>query len=122
MKKNTAILIVDDNMNFADRMIEILEELDNIKHINTARDYEEGYRLFVQEKPDLVLLDINLPGKNGIELLKAIKMSGWNSEVIMLTNHADDYYRLQCKEFGAEHFLDKTNEFGLVVGIISKRA
>jgi len=122
MKKNTAILIVDDNINFADRMIEILGDLDNISHIDVARDYEEGFRLFVQEKPDLVLLDINLPGKNGIELLKAIKTSGYNSEVIMITNHTDDYYRKQCKEFGAEHFLDKTNDFGLVLGIISKRA
>ena len=120
--KNTAILIVDDNMNFADRMIEMIRDLDNVTYINVARDYEEGYRLFEQERPDLVLLDINLPGRNGIELLKTIKKSEWKSEVIMITNHADDYYRQQCKEFGAEHFLDKTNDFGLVVGIISKGA
>lgn len=122
MKKELVIMIVDDNVNFIHRMTGLLEELDNIGSIHVATDYDGAIQLLGKQIPDFVLLDINLPGKNGIELLKAIKKRRWKSEVIMLTNHADDYYRQQCKELGAEHFLDKTNDFGLVAGIINKGA
>lgn len=71
-----------------------------------------------EEKPDLVLLDINLPGKSGIELLRKIKGSGSECEVIMITNHADDYYKKVCRDLGADYFLDKSIEFSMLPEII----
>ncbi|MEO7924235.1 MAG: response regulator [Chitinophagaceae bacterium] len=121
MKEKKTILIVDDNLNFVDRMISLLQEVINVGEIHTAVDYDEARRLLAQEEPDIVLLDINLPGKNGIELLKMIKKNSSDCEVIMITNHADDYYRQQCYEQGAKYFLDKSNDFLLVAGIISGR-
>ena len=121
MKKDKLlILIVDDNMRFVQRIISMLEELNNIGYINVAKDYNEAIRYLDEERPDLVLLDINLPGKSGIELLRRIKEAGNKSQVIMISNHADDYYRQQCHELGAKYFLDKSNEFGLVPEIIEK--
>lgn len=113
------ILIVDDNMHFVERMIGLLDDVDNIAYVNVASDYDEASRYLKQESPDLVLLDINLPGKNGIELLRTIKKPGSDCQVIMITNHADDYYREQCRELGADHFLDKSNDFSRVPAIIS---
>ncbi len=120
MPRKLTILIVDDNMNFVDRMINLLEEADNIGYINVSGNYDEARRLLVSEDPDVVLLDINLPGKSGIELLKLIRENKQECEVIMITNHADDYYRQQCRDLGARHFLDKSNDFGLVPGIIKE--
>jgi DNA-binding NarL/FixJ family response regulator len=119
MKKNLVILIIDDNLNFAGRMTDILSELDPPSFINIAANYEEGYHLFFQDPPDIVLLDINLPGRNGIELLRIFRQTEWQGEVIMITNHSSEHYRLQCHELGAKHFLDKTNDFGLVAGIVN---
>lgn len=118
MPQKLTILIVDDNMNFVDRMISLLEDTENIGHINVGSNFDEARRLLATEEPDVVLLDINLPGKNGIELLKLIRQHQKLCEVIMITNHADDYYRQQCQDLGARHFLDKSNDFGLVPGII----
>jgi CheY-like chemotaxis protein len=118
-KEKLLILIVDDNINFVKRIVSMIEDLDNIGYINVAADYEEAVKL-LEEMPDLVLLDINLPGKSGIELLRRIKESGSETEVIMITNHADGYYRKVCKDLGAEYFLDKTNDFAKVPEIISK--
>lgn len=112
------ILIVDDNMNFVDRMIRLLEEAGNTRSISVASNYDEARKLLSSENPDIVLLDINLPGKNGIELLKQIRINNQQCEVIMITNHADEYYRQQCKELGAKHFLDKSNDFGQVPALI----
>ncbi|HEX7903612.1 MAG TPA: response regulator transcription factor [Chitinophagaceae bacterium] len=118
-QKKFFILIVDDNMCFVERMIGLLDEVKNIGYINVASDYDEANR-YLDEKPDIVLLDINLPGKNGISLLKKIKNSDGECRVIMITNHADDYYRQQCKDLGADHFLDKSNDFAKVPGIINR--
>jgi DNA-binding NarL/FixJ family response regulator len=120
MKEKQTILIVDDNLNFVDRMIGLLHEVSSVGEIHTACDFDEARRLLSEEDPAVVLLDINLPGKNGIELLKMIKKNKSGCEVIMITNHADDYYRDQCHELGARYFLDKSNDFALVPGIISR--
>lgn len=117
-KEKLLILIVDDNMNFVKRIIGLMEDLQNIGYINVATDYNQAAKFLDEEKPDLVLLDINLPGKSGIELLRKIKESDYKCEVIMITNHADDYYRKICSELGAKHFLDKSIEFAMVPEII----
>lgn len=121
MKKQEVILIVDDNLNFVDRMIVLLKEAGNTSDIHIASDYNEARRMFAEVAPDIMLLDINLPGKNGIDLLRLIRKNDANCEVIMITNHADDYYREQCYELGAKHFLDKSNDFAEVPGLIRDR-
>jgi two-component system chemotaxis response regulator CheY len=119
-KEKLLILIVDDNMCFVERMIGLLDDLTNVGYINVASDYDEASRMVTEERPDLVLLDINLPGKNGIEILKKIRKGGSDCKVIMITNHADEYYRQQCRELGADYFLDKSNDFAKVPSIISR--
>ncbi len=120
MEKDTVILIVDDNMNFVDRMISLLQETDSPRQIYAANNYDEARRLFAEVNPDIVLLDINLPGKNGLEILKMIRSENTFSTVLMLTNHADTYYRQQCMELGANYFLDKSEDFGLVPDIVNQ--
>lgn len=116
--KKLLILIVDDNMNFVKRIIGLLEDLNNIGYINVANDYEQAIKFLEEEKPDLALLDINLPGKSGIEILRKIKETNNECEVVMVSNHADEYYRNLCSELGAKYFLDKSNEFAMVPEII----
>lgn len=112
--------MVDDNMGFVQRMKGLLDDVKNIGYISIASDYNEAFRSVNEEQPDIILLDINLPGKSGIEILKKVKVEGHACKVIMLTNHADEYYRHQCRELGADYFLDKSNDFAKVPEIISK--
>jgi response regulator of citrate/malate metabolism len=121
MSKRLDVLIVDDNIGFSDRMAEMLEGIEQVWSIHIAANYEEGHRLFFEEKPALVLLDINLPGKNGIHLLKVIHESKCECDVIMITNHTNDHYRQQCLDLGVKYFLDKSNDFGMVPAIIHQR-
>jgi DNA-binding NarL/FixJ family response regulator len=117
MKRKLSLLIVDDNPNFVRRMVSLLKEADNVYVIHTAHNYDEAF-LLLDKQPDLALLDIHLPGKNGMHLLKSIKDSGKGCEVFMMTNSTGDYYREQCKKLGALRFFDKTNDFDLVPGVI----
>jgi CheY-like chemotaxis protein len=112
------ILLVDDNYGFLERMSHMLNELDIIGEMKLASNYEEATIILESQMPDLVLLDIRLQGKSGIELLKFIKSSEQSCQVMMVTNQTDDYYRDLCLGLGADYFFDKTNDFSLIPDII----
>lgn len=114
MNRSLSILIVDDNMNFVNRLVGLIREQVNIAYIQVAENYDEACLFISDEMPDVILLDINLPGKNGLDLLKKLKQAKSACQVIMITNHADDYYRQQCLDLGAGYFLDKTIQFARV--------
>lgn len=117
--KSISVLIVDDNPGFVQRMKVLLYELEFIQNIHSAGDYDEAVKQLDRNKLDTVLLDINLPGKSGISLLKKIKEGGSACKVIMLSNHSERYYKEECKKLGATHFLDKTTEFDLVPSVLT---
>lgn len=117
--KKLSVLIVDDNEEFVDRMVDMLIDVENISSIQTARDYNQAFRMLDNKIHDVVLLDISLPGKNGIHLLQKIQELGWNCNVIMITNSSANYYKQQCLRLGVTHFLDKTNDFEKVPMIIT---
>ena len=118
MKSHTpSILIIDDNLLFIDRMTVLLKEV-NMRNIDSATNYDEALLRLGAHVYDVILLDINLPGKNGVELLRKIRQLRYTGEIIMLSNHADEYYRRICMELGVAYFLDKSNDFSLVPGII----
>jgi DNA-binding NarL/FixJ family response regulator len=121
IKSKISILIVDDNVNFVGRLLTLLNDVESIGLIHLARDYEEAYEL-LDRNPDIILLDIQLPGKNGISLLKGIKEMTDTCKVVMLSNHTSEHYRDQCTKLGAAHFLDKTSEFELVPRVVRELA
>jgi DNA-binding NarL/FixJ family response regulator len=118
MVKRPLILLVDDNPNFVDRLLVLLEESGSVSDISIANDYEEALSLYDQDKPAMALLDINLPGKSGIELLRFFKKDNREVEVIMISNHTDDYYKDLCMRLGARCILDKSNDLELLTSII----
>ncbi len=114
------VLMVDDNMRFVERMKGLLTGQANVGDINVASDYEEACRSVKSDAPDVILLDINLPGRNGMELLKEMRRRSRDCKIIMLTNHSEEYYRQQCTALGADYFLDKSHDFAKVPEIIAR--
>lgn len=114
------VLIVDDNKNYIDRLIDLMVESGTSNPVIIANDYNEAVRLIAKERPGIVLLDMNMPGKSGVEVLRYIKGERWNCKVIMVTNHSNESYRKLCLEAGADHFLDKTRDFGKIPSLVEK--
>jgi len=119
MKTKRSILIVDDSPLIIERLSELLKELDHIDIIVNAGNYEDAIEMLTTKNIDTVLLDIHLPGKNGIALLKYIKAIYPDIKVIMLSNQATGFYRSICKNAGASYFIDKSKEFESIPTIIS---
>jgi DNA-binding NarL/FixJ family response regulator len=117
--KKLVTLIIDDSLIIIERFIEILNEMDNIETVFYANNYTEGLQMLKEIKPDIALLDINLPDKSGIDLLRIIRQQGLDTKVIMITNQATDHYKKVCATLGANYFFDKSNEFEQIPAIIS---
>lgn len=113
------VLIVDDSILILERMIPIMEEIENISFVIHAASYQEGVEVLSRLTPDMVLLDINLPDKSGIELLRLIGERHLKTAVLMISNNADIYYRNICKKLGASHFLDKSTDIDLLPSVLS---
>jgi DNA-binding NarL/FixJ family response regulator len=114
------VLVVDDSPIIVDRVFDILGELECITFVGKATSFSEAVTLLAEQKYDLAMLDINLPGKNGIELLSYIKSNYPHIKIVMLSNQSDDYYRNLCSNLGSDSFIDKTSEFENIPQTISR--
>jgi len=104
------VLVVDDAALFRQRMIRLLNDR-SLHPVLQARNYEEAVNWLQKTAVKLVLLDISMPGKSGIELLKVIKNSYPGTKVWIISNHADERYKQVCLSIGADHFFDKSLDF-----------
>lgn len=94
MEEPLKILIVDDEPEARELLKFILQEKNGLMVTGMASGVEEALTLFKQEKPDLVLLDIQMPGKDGFEFIDQLKQSGQEPGVIFVT--AFDHYAIQA--------------------------
>ncbi|HTI92918.1 MAG TPA: response regulator transcription factor [Puia sp.] len=118
-KHKKTVLIVDDSLLIMERMIPILEEIDNISFVVQAGSFREAVEVLRTLNPDMVLLDINLPDKSGIDLLHFIRAKQMEITVLMITNQTDSYYMEICHKLGAKYFLDKSKDIDLISGVLA---
>ncbi len=105
------MLIVEDSLLIARKLRKILSSLDFVNITGHAKNYNEATAILGIMVPDVVILDIQMPGKSGLELLTEIKLKHLVSKVIIFSNYSDAYYRNLCNHLGANYFLDKSSEF-----------
>ena len=101
------ILIVEDNPTFRQTFRGLLEARFSSMHFDEAKDGKEAFQKISESLPDLVFMDIKLPGENGLELTERIKNSHPHITVIILTSYDLPEYRHAAREKGASHFIVK---------------
>lgn len=111
------ILIADDFAPIRTSLRRMLEILPGVSTIEEAANGIEAAHKIEQLAPDLVILDLRLPGTTGIELLRDFRPKCPHTTVIILTNYATPELRDQCLKLQADYVLDKTMEFQNVVEI-----
>lgn len=94
MEELLKILIVDDEPEARELLKFILQEKNGLKVVGLAGNVDEGITLLKQEEPDLVLLDIQMPGKDGFHFIEQVKQDGLEPGIIFVT--AFDHYAIQA--------------------------
>ena len=114
------VLIVDDSKIVCKGLQQMLIHIGDVEIIGPAHNAKDAIRLISESKPDVVTLDIRLPGMNGIDVLKDIRNKKLPILVIMLTNYPYPQYRKKCEELGADYFFDKVTEIEEIPKVIEE--
>lgn len=113
------VYVVDDSALIRDRLREMVSTAKDACVIGESGDALEAMKEIRALHPETLILDIQLPGRSGIEILRQIRKAGINTHVIILTNFAYPQYREECLEAGAEFFLSKSKDFDLLPSILN---
>ncbi len=105
IKEAYSILYVEDEKDIRENYVNYLKR--HFQNVYEACDGEEGLELYRNKKPDIMIVDINLPKLNGLDLLKIIREDDHSTKVIMLTAHSDTRYLLEATELKLTKYLIK---------------
>ena len=115
---STKVFVVDDSAIVRERLITLLSEVPNVTITGEAEKARDAIFGIQKARPDIVVLDISMPGGSGIQVLETVKKERPCPMVIMLTNFDHPQYRQRCMQLGADHFLDKSSNFERVIDIV----
>lgn len=119
-ERTFTVLLSDDSKVVRKHLVNILADLPQIEVVGERETVAGTIEAVEQIHPDVVILDINMPDGSGIDALKFIKRSAPQTEVIMLTNHANPFYQRACIRAGARYFFDKSTEFKRVSEVLNQ--
>ncbi len=104
------VVLVDNHILVREGIKLLLEQENDIEVIGEATDGEEALEILKKINPDIILLDINMPELNGIEILRKIKAMDKSQKVIMLTLHNEREYVVETINLGANGYILKSKE------------
>lgn len=113
------VLLVDGSSIVRERLKAMLYEVPKMENISQAKNQLEALGLSKKLNPEVILIDIEMPGGSGIDLLRKLKKRKQPPLVVVLTNLFDSQYRKKCMDAGADFFFDKSSEFNKVIEVLS---
>lgn len=114
------IIIVDDHELIREGLKKVTARESDIEVIGEASDSDELFQLLDKYEVDIVLLDISLPGRSGIDIITDIKVQAPNTKILILTMHPEDRFAVQALRAGASGYITKNNASKSLVGALRK--
>lgn len=121
---STTIMVVDDSP-FASKQIKDIVEDNGYEVIGYAKDGEEAIEFYKELKPDIVILDIIMPGLNGLETAEILKKQDPAVKILMLSSLCDAGSMEEVKSIGVKHLIPKPLEADVLLAsleLVSKFA
>jgi DNA-binding NarL/FixJ family response regulator len=116
------LLIADDNERFRTRLAAILGEIPGVRIVAEAGDVPGAIEAIGRTDPDTVILDVQMPGGNGLDVLEAVKSRIPSPMVIMLTVGPRSQYQSRSFLMGADYFFEKSSELTRLAALLRQVA
>lgn len=117
-----SVLLVDDNEAFRDSIRALLQPQSDLQVVGEAADGAGALRQVARLAPDIVIMDVNLPGQSGITITRQILTSTPRVKVLALSVHAEDQFASAMKNAGASGYVLKDHAFEQLVNAIRSLA
>jgi DNA-binding NtrC family response regulator len=118
MSDEIKVLLVDDEEEFVKTLAERLEMRDQVTEV--ALNGEEALAKLKEGVPDVMVLDLRMPGMDGIEVLRKAKKAHPKMQVVILTGHGTDKDRLEAEKLGAYEYMEKPADLDELHGTIQR--
>ena len=105
-----SVAIVEDRPEIAIRLKNAIEESNCLSFCGIAGDVDTGLKLLFERKPRIVLVDLGLPDGSGIEIIKAISMSDWNCDALVISIFGDEARVIEALQAGAKGYVLKSGK------------
>jgi two-component system invasion response regulator UvrY len=115
-------LLADDHAIIRDGVKEILADTDDLVVAGEAANGNDVLRLVNEQKWDILVLDISMPGKNGLELIKLVRNINPRLPILIFSMHQEEQYALRALHAGASGYLTKESDGEVLVAVIRKVA
>jgi DNA-binding NarL/FixJ family response regulator len=119
LKTSTKVLIVDDHPVVLSGCRSLFAG-DSSVRIDEASDGKSGHRAYLQKKPDVTVIDINLPDISGFELMRRIRKDDSRARIIMFSMNDDPALVVRAVEMGAQGYVSKADDPRLLVKAVKK--
>jgi two-component system nitrate/nitrite response regulator NarL len=120
LKPTIRVLMADDHVVFRDGLRKLLDREDDITVIGEASDGNECIRMLMKLKPDILLLDLRMPDKDGLAVLQEVNFDSLPTRVIVLTAVEDERDLVRAMRLGARGIVQKQTASDLVVKSIRR--
>ncbi|MCG3119599.1 MAG: Transcriptional regulatory protein LiaR [bacterium] len=103
------VVIVDDDAGVRDMIASLIADAEGLQFVGAFSSCDDVLENMIDEIPDVVLMDINMPGRSGIECVEALRMEIPDLKILMLTNYSDDERIFDSLRAGAVGYLLKNS-------------
>ena len=122
MKQEVTVLIVDDHPLLRHGLREVIGHNSRFKIVGEAADGEEAMRLFVTLKPDIAVIDIDMPRLNGLETIRVLRQQAFAIKTIILTMYKEEDMFNAAMDLGAKAYVLKENAANDIMAALEKVA
>lgn len=118
----TTILLVDDSDLVRGRLGRLLGLIPGVEVAGETGDPQDTIRLVRELRPDILVLDLLMPGMNGLDVLRGIRRDALKVATFVYSSYLDEYIRATCLVQGASAVFEKSTQFGSLVAAIREKA
>ncbi len=105
---NLKVTIIEDSLHIGEWIKENIESIEGLEMVDWNTDGENAVSRLQEKKPDIIILDLNLPGIKGLDILQQMRQKGAKPLIIVFT--INELARKKALEMGADYFFDKALE------------
>jgi len=114
------VLLADDSSLILERLQEMVSNHKQIEIVGVFKNGTETLNAIRTMKPDLAIVDIKMPGLNGLYVLNEIRKDDKNVIFIILTFYSSDYYRQLAIQAGSNYFFSKADDFEKLTQVVAE--
>ncbi len=112
------VLIVDDLPHVRQELRTLLQLTDEVQVVGEAMNGQQAITQAEKFRPDVIVMDLEMPVMDGITAAREIKAHGWANRIIMLSVHADTDAMQRARDAGVDVFVDKASHFEKLLSVI----